>query len=556
MHTYLPAALVALVTLAALTGAFTGLRAVSRDPFRQGHPRHRGTYTVGQEIADKVAEIMDRARVEFGHGAFTMVLDDDDALPSNLDDLRGRTPEELRQMFEVLTAHLKSLHQTDEGELRDLSDDEQTAFDSGMEIREEIEKRLAKHTKVSEIFRRRPESVKKVYDNIRLGLDANATSVLRMTNPEARDAALRVLDSREGQTQLRDDQKAQVEKLVRRSTDIARRLIVTENEAYREAWHKLVTNPNAGYSLSDDERDAIRAWEEYRAMSEGTNAAGGFGIPVFIDPSIILTAQGSGNPFLELARQVEVNTNKWKGISSAGVSWSFDAEAAAVSDDSPTLAQPSVDVFTARGFIPYSIEVGEDYPGFASEMSTLLSSGYDELLVDKFTRGSGSGEPMGLVTALDADTTVEVLLGTAGTLAASDVYNVWAKLPQRFRRAASWLSAVEVNNKIRQLGTANNFHATTVQLTEAGDFPIFARNYRETPYMTDLTTSAVHTNLAVVGDFANYVIARRGGMSVELVPQLFDVTNNRPTGQRGWFAYARIGGGSANNQGFRLLNQT
>jgi len=35
--------------------------------------------------------------------------------------------------------------------------------------------------------------------------------------------------------------------------------------------------------------------------------------------------------------------------------------------------------------------------------------------------------------------------------------------------------------------------------------------------------------------------------------QLFDVTNNRPTGSRGWFAYARIGGNSVNDAGFRLL---
>jgi HK97 family phage major capsid protein len=56
-----------------------------------------------------------------------------------------------------------------------------------------------------------------------------------------------------------------------------------------------------------------------------------------------------------------------------------------------------------------------------------------------------------------------------------------------------------------------------------------------------------------VGDFRNYVIARRGGMTVEFIPHLFDVTDNRPTGQRGWFAYARIGGNSVNDLAFRLL---
>ena len=476
----------------------------------------------------------------------------DDLVPTSLDDIRGKTPEELNKILLVTDAHLRSLHQTDEGELREKTDDEQAAFDLLVTVRDAIVERLDNHAKVSEIFRRRPEAVKKVYDNIRNGLD-DVTGVVRMTNAEARNQALRIL--KDGRPDLTDDQNVQVERMVRKSTDIARRLIVTENDDYREAFVKLVTNPNANLVLSEDERNAVRAWEEYRAMSEGTTTAGGFGIPVFIDPSIILTGQGSGNPFLQIARQVDVNTNKWKGVSSAGVTWSFDTEASAVSDDSPTIAQPSVDVFMARGFIPYSIEVGEDYPGFASEMSTLLAAGYDELLVDKFTRGSGSGEPMGIVTALDADTTVEVLLGTAATLAAADIYKVWERVPQKYRRGASWLGGVEINDKIRQLGTANNFHATTVQLTAGSAETLLGGQWYETPYMTDLT-STVHTNVAVVGDFQNYVVARRGGMSVELVPTLFDVTNNRPTGQRGWFAYARIGGGSANNQGFRLLNQT
>jgi HK97 family phage major capsid protein len=267
-----------------------------------------------------------------------------------------------------------------------------------------------------------------------------------------------------------------------------------------------------------------------------------------------MTAQGTDNPFLQLCRIVDVNTNAWKGVSSAGVSWSFDAEGSAVSDDSPTLAQPSTTVFMARGFLPYSIELGQDYPGFADEMATLLASGYDELIVDKFTRGAGTTEPTGILTALSANTNVRVTLTTAGSVGAPDPYKVWQALPQRFRRGASWLMSVQMNNQIRQLGTSNVYHAYTVNLPEAWTDSLFRRGVYESPYMPDSTTSTSATiGLAVVGDFSNYVIARRGGMSVELVPTLFDVTNNRPTGQRGWFAYSRIGGNSANDLGFRLL---
>ena len=43
----------------------------------------------------------------------------------------------------------------------------------------------------------------------------------------------------------------------------------------------------------------------------------------------------------------------------------------------------------------------------------------------------------------------------------------------------------------------------------------------------------------VYGDFS-YVIADRIGTTVEFIPHLFGA-NQRPTGQRGWYAYFRAG---------------
>jgi HK97 family phage major capsid protein len=297
-------------------------------------------------------------------------------------------------------------------------------------------------------------------------------------------------------------------------------------------------------------------------MGEVTSSAGGFGIPVFIDPSIILTAQGSGNPFLSIARQVTVNTNRWKGVSSAGVSWAFQTEAAAATDNSPTLAQPSVDVHMARGFIPFSIEVGMDYPAFASEMSTLLAEGYDELLVNKFTSGTGTNEPFGILTVLSANAGVRVRVTTAGTIGSPDPYNVWKALGQRFRRSASWLMSVGVNTAVRQIGAANVFHGYTVNLPENWADQLMGKAVYEDPYMPDTTTFTTSTiGLAVVGDFSNFVIARNGGMEVELIQNLVQQVTagtgpSVPTGQRGWFAYSRIGSNSVNDNAFRLLTNT
>jgi HK97 family phage major capsid protein len=374
----------------------------------------------------------------------------------------------------------------------------------------------------------------------------------------ARDAALRVLESRDHSSPLSTSSTDKVERTIRKDADIAKRLVVTENDDYRSAWQKLLTRPNAHAFLSNDERVAMQRFESYRAAAGQslTSADGGYAVPVLIDPSIILTDQETSNPFLSICRIIDINTSTWKGVSSAGVAWSFDAEESEVSNDALTaIAQPSIDAEAARGFIPFSIEVSEDWPGFAAEMSSLLAEGYDELLVSKLTTGAGSGsnEPNGILTACDASTNVEVVTTTDGQFGSEDIYKVWKALPQKHRRNASWLMSVDINNKIRQFGTSTAMHAYTVNLPVNAADVLFGKSVYENAYMPDYSSTTGKANLCIVGDFQKYAIVRRTGMSVELVPHLFDTSTNLPSGQRGWYAYARVGGGPTDLGAFRLL---
>lgn len=390
--------------------------------------------------------------------------------------------------------------------------------------------------------------------------------IARMEFRTARDGALRVLADREASAHLSAPQIDALEKQVRQDTDAARRLLVTETDAYRSAFHKMVTDPNGAVMLSNEERTALRQYNQYHAAFEapfersqvvGTTTAGGFAIPVLIDPSFILTNQETDNPFLANARIVDVNSNSIKFVNGSGVSWSFDAENAEVSDDTLTLAQPTVSVFTARGFIPFSLEIGDDWPGFAGEMQRLLSAGYDELLLQKFTVGNGTSEPEGIVTKLQS--TAALVLAqitkatTGGSFGAVDVYKVWKGLLQKYRRRAMFLSSVDINNRARQFGNGNALADYTVNLTAPWSGTFFGRAWWEDPYLDDFNSNTNSSaNLLIVGDFSNYVIARRAGMSIELVPHILG-SNGRPIGQRGWFAHARIGGGVVNTSAFRLL---
>lgn len=485
---------------------------------------------------------------------------------SIVDESRKTQIAELRTKVADLDAELVAIHTRDAKTPEDQASDDERWTDLIAErdaIMPELEKLEEREERIQSIQTRAVREIRGMPEVIKPTQEFFGRDVTRMSIAEAREGALRMLDDKDSVRDLKPHQLDMLDKVARdaEKTGLARRIIVTENPAYKTAFQKVSTNPNGGDILDDDERAALRAHDQYqkvdRAQSDGTSSAGGYAIPVFIDPSVILTDQELDNPFLRIANIVDITTNAWKGVSAAGVSWSFDAEAAEVSDDSITLAQPTVTAYTARGFIPFSIEVSQDWPGFQAEMARLLAFGYDDLLLSKLTNGNGTSEPKGVTTALTAQTTTETTVTTDGAFGQEDIYKVWKAVPQKYRKRASWMLSVGVMNKIRQFGASNVYHATTVTLTEGAVETLFGRPVYENAYMPDFTGTTGAANIAVVGDFGmGYTIARRQGINVELVPHLLATANNLPSGSRGWFAYARIGGSVVNNSALQILVNT
>lgn len=447
---------------------------------------------------------------------------------------------------------------------KEILDDAEEARWQELTVQREVVK--AEHDKIEARAKMAEEIREKKFAEIR----GVPNVILRDNTPkdlsrvEARVAvthALRTLEDSDNAYRLTAAQTDAIERQIRDRHDLgdlAKRILATENDEYKSAWTKLLTNPNAGVFLTDAERVAMQRYEQYRAAPAGqslTSGDGGYAVPVFIDPSVVLTNQETYNPFLAICDVEDINTTTWKGVASAGVSWSFDQEETEVSNDALTaIAQPSITARTARGFIPYSIEIGEDWPGFESEMGRLLGEGYNELLVSKFTNGAAASyEPDGIVTLTDASTGVEVVTTTDGQFGSEDIYAAWAALPQKHRGNASWLMSVSVMNKVRQFGTYNNSHAFTANLPVAAIDELFGKPVYENAYMPDYSSTTGKVNLLVVGNFRRMKIVRRRGMSVELVPHIFDTTTNLPSGQRAWYAYARIGSGVTDLGAFRLL---
>jgi HK97 family phage major capsid protein len=375
---------------------------------------------------------------------------------------------------------------------------------------------------------------------MRMGLSPDQRGV------EFRARALSAVEKMQGADDgIRQSATKILERYDDKSGRLAQLALATSSPEYVRAFAKLANSQGNLGSLDPEEQRAVQ-----RAMSL-TDAAGGYLVPFQLDPTVILTSNGSFNQVRQIARTVVATGDVWNGVSAGAVQWSWDAEAAEVSDDSPTFAQPSIPIYKANGFVPISIEAFEDAANVSQEVGTLLAEGKDELESKTFVTGTGVGQPTGIVTALTGTASV-VPSATADTFAAADVYALDGALPARHRARASWLANRAIYNLVRRFDTQGGANLWT-QLGADVPAQLLGRPVAEAEEMDSTVTATAANHLLIFGNFQRYVIADRVGTTVEFIPHLFGA-NRRPTGQRGWFAYYRAGADSVQDSAFRLLD--
>jgi HK97 family phage major capsid protein len=324
---------------------------------------------------------------------------------------------------------------------------------------------------------------------------------------------------------------------------ISRHILLTGSDDYHRAFKKIIKNKGEVNALEPDEQASMRA-----ALSL-TGANGGYLIPVTLDPTIILTNSGSANPYRRISQIKTIATNFWEGVTSAGVNAAWLAEAGVVGDNTPTVAQPVITPQKAAAWVFGSYEVLSD-SDFATQFPALLTDAKDRLEEAAFTSGAGTGGvPKGIVTAA----TTAVTTAAVATYAIADIYALQAAIPPRFRLAGESLAVVMnvgIINKTRQFDTAGGSSYWT-NLGQGQPESVIGLPIQESTTMVATTTTG--SKIAVAGDFNQYAIVDRIGMTVAYEPMVKDSATARPTGQAGWFAYWRVGADALVPGAFRVL---
>jgi HK97 family phage major capsid protein len=335
---------------------------------------------------------------------------------------------------------------------------------------------------------------------------------------------------------------------VKRSRDeaaeAARLVLALSSPYYMQAFRSVLRYPmeftagGTGFeALSDEER---QAWREVRtndlvraSFAESSGATGAFALPLQLDPSIILTNAGAAGPFRRLGRTVIGTSNTWNGVTSAGVTASWVAEASPVSDATPAIGQLVITPYKEAAWITGSLEVIGDTT-LDSQVPALIADARTRLEATAFATGSGSTQPFGVVTRAASDT-------TTGALAASHIYALLGALGPRFRvydtARPAFLANIANINTARQIAAFTGANFSIVN--DAGPSPrMLGLPFEEASAMSAINT--VGAKNLLIGDFSQYVIVDRLPTVMIFEPLIFNATP-LPTGQQGWFYYARVG---------------
>ena len=371
---------------------------------------------------------------------------------------------------------------------------------------------------------------------------------------EVRGAARTVVEQVEHvDDSIRQAMQATLDQAIDKGGQIARHMIVASRPAYRSGFHKLLAGrPDL---LTPEERAAE---ESVRALSL-TDANGGYLVPTVVDPTIIFTGTHNGLVAAQAIRARadvrQISGDNLTVVKSSGVTVNWVAEGEESSDNSPTLSTLALSVNRCNCFVPYTIEIAQDWPGLENTIRNMIQVAKDDEEANVFALGNGTGKPLGMVYDIYTNYTGQVQnSASADTFAVADLYALRNKIAARYQGRGTWMGNQLIMDKIRQFDTAGG-GSYWVDLNGANPSSLMGFPVITNPEM-DGTYGSGDNYVLVYGDFSGYTIVDRVGLTVEAIPHLFGASNNFPNGMRGIWAYWRTGARVTNSEALAVLNVT
>ena len=198
-------------------------------------------------------------------------------------------------------------------------------------------------------------------------------------------------------------------------------------------------------------------------MNEGTGADGGFLVPTYFAQKILervyaqnnllamtdtYVASGNSVAFPRNAETSRANGSRWGGVRAY---WRNEGDQGTASF--PTFSRLTLTLNKLFVMIHASDELLSDTNGSALEQYLTRVAGEEISFVvsDAIMNGSGTGQPLGILSAPALLTVAKDVGQAAATVTSSNIANMWARLWAGCRANAVWLINQDVESQLQQM---------------------------------------------------------------------------------------------------------
>ena len=332
----------------------------------------------------------------------------------------------------------------------------------------------------------------------------NADEQTRFENLEGEIEQLgRSIEQRQSLDKLEAAQAA-----VEVTAEVHNREVTRDSGEYRSAFLKAM----AGGNLSADES---------RALSIGTNSAGGFLATTTIEQQIVELRQEL-NWMRQAATTMTVGNQTAFAIESDVGAATYKAENSSIDDDDHAFAQTSFFPRRLGRIMKISNQLLRFNGTFSegqleSYISNSFAKQFASVELQKFLVGAGSGsnEPTGIFNS--ATSGVDAA-GTT-TFTADEIIDLFYSVAKEYRAApgAGWIFSPEATKILRKLTDSNGQYLLTPGLGAAPD-TLLGKPMYESDFVAAVAADATPVGF---GDLSYYYIVDFGGFEFTSLPELY-----------------------------------
>ena len=344
--------------------------------------------------------------------------------------------------------------------------------------------------------------------------DAEGRSILSAEEQErfdAMDAEIRGLAKTIEQRKFIESEEAVAAK-IEVAAEVEAREITRDSDEYRSAFFKVL----GGERLTD---------ADYRALSIGTNSAGGFLATTTVEQEIVELRQ-EANWMRGACTTMSVSNQTAFAVESDVGTAAYEAENATVNDDDHAFAQVSFFPNRLGRIMKLSRQLMR-FGGTLSEaqLSSYVSSSFAKVFAAEYLEqmlvGSGSANnPTGIMNVASSQEAVTTATGNVATYTADNLIDLFYSLPMQYRSApkAAWIFSPEALKILRQLKDSDGRYLISAPGGDSYTESLMGKPIYESDFVA---APAADTNIVGFGDLSYYRIVDFGGFEFSVLNELF-----------------------------------